>query len=71
VWGSEYGNEPDYLRSYIKAVRKKIEDNPGRPEYILSEPRVGYRLRNPFDPDSANRASDPGAESDQDDGDLR
>jgi two-component system KDP operon response regulator KdpE len=67
VWGSEYGNEPDYLRSYIKAVRKKIEDNPRRPEYILTEPWVGYRLRDPFDPD---RAPDPAVESDQDDSDL-
>jgi two-component system KDP operon response regulator KdpE len=64
VWGSEYGNEPQYLRSYVKTLRKKIEDDPARPEYILTEPWVGYRLRDPFDPDSANAA--PDAEGDQD-----
>jgi two-component system KDP operon response regulator KdpE len=53
VWGSEYGNEPDYVRSYIKALRKKIEDDPGRPAYILTEPWVGYRLRDPNDADSS------------------
>src|ERR1035441_742697 len=58
VWGSEYGNEPDYVRSYIKALRKKIEDDPGRPAYILTEPWVGYRLRDPNDPDSS--AADAG-----------
>jgi two-component system KDP operon response regulator KdpE len=64
VWGPEYGNEPDYLRSYVKTLRKKIEDDPGRPKYILTEPWVGYRLRDPLDPDSANAA--PDAEGDQD-----
>jgi two-component system KDP operon response regulator KdpE len=64
VWGSEYGNEPQYLRSYVKTLRKKIEDDPACPEYILTEPWVGYRLRDPFDPDSANAA--PDAEGDQD-----
>ena len=44
VWGSEYGNEPDYLRSYVKTLRKKIENDPGQPEYILTEPWVGYRF---------------------------
>jgi two-component system, OmpR family, KDP operon response regulator KdpE len=52
VWGFEYGNEPDYLRSYVKTLRKKIEDDPGRPEYIVTEPWVGYRLRDPADSDS-------------------
>jgi two-component system KDP operon response regulator KdpE len=47
VWGPEYGNESHYLRSYVKALRKKIEADPSRPEYILTEPRIGYRFRNP------------------------
>jgi two-component system, OmpR family, KDP operon response regulator KdpE len=50
VWGSEYGNEPDY----VKNLRKKIEDDPSRPKYILTEPWVGYRLRDPSDPDSSS-----------------
>jgi two-component system, OmpR family, KDP operon response regulator KdpE len=52
VWGPEYGNELEYLRSYIRMLRKKIERNPASPEYILTEPWVGYRFRNPSDPDS-------------------
>jgi two-component system KDP operon response regulator KdpE len=52
VWGPEYGGELEYLRSYIKMLRKKIEDDPSRPEYLLTEPWVGYRFRNPSDPDA-------------------
>jgi two-component system KDP operon response regulator KdpE len=47
VWGLEYGNELEYLRSYIKALRKKIEDDPAHPKYLLTEARVGYRLCDP------------------------
>jgi len=47
VWGPEYGTELDYLRSFVKALRKKIETNPSEPQYILTEPWVGYRLCNP------------------------
>jgi two-component system KDP operon response regulator KdpE len=52
VWGIEYGNELEYLRSYVKMLRKKIENDPSKPEYILTEPWVGYRFRNPSDPDA-------------------
>jgi two-component system KDP operon response regulator KdpE len=52
IWGPEYGNELEYLRSYIRMLRKKIETDPANPEYILTEPWVGYRFRNPSDPDS-------------------
>jgi two-component system, OmpR family, KDP operon response regulator KdpE len=47
VWGPEYGGELEYLRSYIRLLRKKIESNPGSPEYIVTEPWVGYRFRDP------------------------
>jgi two-component system, OmpR family, KDP operon response regulator KdpE len=50
IWGPEYGDEPEYLRSYMKTLRKKIEDDPAHPQYILTEPWVGYRLRDPSDP---------------------
>jgi two-component system, OmpR family, KDP operon response regulator KdpE len=53
IWGPEYGNECDYLRSYIKALRKKIEDDPAHPQYILTEPWLGYRFRDPADHDAA------------------
>jgi two-component system KDP operon response regulator KdpE len=52
IWGIEYGGELEYLRSYVRMLRKKIEANPAQPEYILTEPWVGYRFRNPSDPDS-------------------
>ena len=52
VWGAEYGGELEYLRSYIRMLRKKIESDPAQPDYILTEPWVGYRFHNPSDPDS-------------------
>lgn len=47
VWGPEYGNELEYLRTYVRMLRKKIEADPAKPEYILTDPWVGYRFRNP------------------------
>jgi len=44
VWGPDYGDEPEYLRVFINQLRKKIEPNPGKPKYILTEPWVGYRF---------------------------
>lgn len=52
AWGPEFGGEFEYLRSYVKMLRKKIEDDPAHPQYILTEPWVGYRFRNPSDPES-------------------
>lgn len=52
IWGPEYGGELEYLRSYVRMLRKKIENNPAEPEYILTEPWVGYRFRDPSDPDA-------------------
>ncbi len=49
IWGPEYGNELEYLRSYVRMLRKKIEDDPAHPLYILTEPWIGYRFRNPSD----------------------
>jgi two-component system KDP operon response regulator KdpE len=44
VWGPDYGSQVDYLRVFIKNLRKKIEVNPESPEYISTEPWVGYRF---------------------------
>jgi two-component system KDP operon response regulator KdpE len=52
IWGPDYGGELEYLRTYVRMLRKKIENDPARPEYILTEPWVGYRFRNPSNPDS-------------------
>jgi DNA-binding winged helix-turn-helix (wHTH) protein len=49
VWGPEYGNELEYLRTLICGLRKKLEDDPAKPRYILTEPGRGYRLQNPAD----------------------
>jgi len=51
VWGPEYGSELEYLRSYVRMLRKKIERDPAHPEYILTEPWLGYRFRNPSVPE--------------------
>jgi two-component system, OmpR family, KDP operon response regulator KdpE len=65
IWGPEYADEPDYLRSYVKTLRKKIEDDPARPQYILTEPWVGYRFRDPNDPEIALSVSDRDHRSDE------
>ncbi|HHY99176.1 MAG TPA: response regulator [Firmicutes bacterium] len=47
VWGPEYEMETHYLRVYIGQLRRKIEPDPARPKYIVTEPGVGYRLNSP------------------------
>ncbi len=47
VWGPDYGDETDYLRVFINHLRKKIEPDPTKPKYILTEPWVGYRFAMP------------------------
>lgn len=47
VWGSEYGQELEYLRTFVHQLRRKLEDNPGAPEYLVTEPHFGYRFRQP------------------------
>jgi two-component system KDP operon response regulator KdpE len=44
IWGPSFINESQYLRVYIAQLRKKIETNPNRPEYLITEPGVGYRF---------------------------
>lgn len=44
VWGYEYRDETHYLRLYINYLRKKIEEDPTKPKYILTERGVGYRF---------------------------
>ncbi len=45
VWGPDYGDQVDYLRVFVKNLRKKMEPNPEEPRYITTEPWVGYRLK--------------------------
>jgi two-component system, OmpR family, KDP operon response regulator KdpE len=49
VWGSEYRDEIDYLWTYVRYLRNKIEPDPGHPRYILSDPGVGYLLSAEWD----------------------
>lgn len=44
VWGIGYQNEMQYLRTYINSLRKKIETNSTRPQYITTESSIGYRF---------------------------
>ena len=44
VWGPDYGDQTDYLRVFITHLRKKIEPNPAKPKYILTDPWLGYRF---------------------------
>ncbi|HLZ25535.1 MAG TPA: response regulator transcription factor [Ktedonobacterales bacterium] len=47
VWGPQYETEDHYLHVFVGQLRRKIEPQPGRPRYLLTEPGVGYRLRSP------------------------
>jgi two-component system KDP operon response regulator KdpE len=45
VWGANYANQSHYVRVYMAQLRQKIEADPARPRLLLTEPGVGYRLR--------------------------
>ena len=44
VWGAEDADHTEYLRVYMRQLRKKLEVDPERPQYILTEPGIGYRF---------------------------
>ena len=48
VWGRAYADESHYLHVYVSQLRRKLEPDPARPRYILTEPGVGYRLVDPL-----------------------
>lgn len=47
IWGPDYGDEVEYLRVVVNQLRRKIEPNPSKPQYLLTEPWVGYRFHLP------------------------
>jgi two-component system KDP operon response regulator KdpE len=47
VWGPAYGEESHYLHVYVSQLRRKLEPDPTRPRYLLTEPGAGYRLVDP------------------------
>jgi two-component system, OmpR family, KDP operon response regulator KdpE len=53
VWGPDYGDEVEYLRVFVNQLRKKIEPDPARPRYILTEPWLGYRFATHVDADES------------------
>ena len=60
VWGVEYRQEIDYLRTFVRQLRKKIEDDPANPKYLLTDAYVGYRFAEylVLDRDDSGSASD-------------
>lgn len=49
IWGPNAVDQPEHLRVLVGQVRKKLEPDPGRPRYLLTEPWVGYRFAEPGD----------------------
>jgi len=47
VWGAAYQTESHYLHVYVSQLRRKIEDDPTRPRYLLTETGTGYRFVDP------------------------
>jgi DNA-binding winged helix-turn-helix (wHTH) protein len=56
IWGAEYGQELEYLRTYVYQLRQKLEDNPTIPRHLLTLPHFGYRFA-----DSESRGMGPDA----------
>ncbi|HEV2275244.1 MAG TPA: response regulator transcription factor [Acidobacteriaceae bacterium] len=67
VWGVEYRQEVDYLRTFVRQLRKKIEDDPANPKYLLTDAYVGYRFAEHLgeapgdEPGSSEQVSAPSA----------
>jgi two-component system, OmpR family, KDP operon response regulator KdpE len=51
VWGPQYEKETNYLRVYLAQIRQKLEPDPAKPRYFITEARMGYR----FEPSDAGR----------------
>jgi two-component system KDP operon response regulator KdpE len=55
VWGGEYGEEVDYVWTFVRRIRRKLEPDPEHPRYVLTEPGVGYRMPVPDEPQPSER----------------
>jgi two-component system KDP operon response regulator KdpE len=44
AWGGQYADEVDYVWTYVRRIRRRIEPDPAEPRYLLTEPGVGYRM---------------------------
>src|ERR1019366_2420263 len=47
VWGAEYASQVEYLRTFVRQLRKKLGDDAGSPRYLLTDSHVGYRFADP------------------------
>jgi len=47
VWGAEYASQVEYLRTFVRQLRKKLEDDAGSPRYVLTDSHIGYRFADP------------------------
>jgi two-component system KDP operon response regulator KdpE len=47
IWGAHYGSELEYLRTFMRNLRKKIEDDPSNPQYLITDAYFGYRFNVP------------------------
>jgi two-component system KDP operon response regulator KdpE len=45
VWGPEYGGELEYLRTFVRQLRKKLGDDALAPKYLVTDSRIGYRFK--------------------------
>jgi two-component system KDP operon response regulator KdpE len=63
VWGSVYADDTSSLRLYVNRLRRKLEPDPSRPRYLLTEPGMGYRFQ--FLPDEPRPGHGPTIHSDQ------
>jgi two-component system, OmpR family, KDP operon response regulator KdpE len=52
VWGAEYSQQREYLRTFVHELRKKLEDDPASPQYLLTEAYIGYRFKDPSQSDA-------------------
>jgi two-component system, OmpR family, KDP operon response regulator KdpE len=57
VWGPQYGEETNYLRVHLANVRRKLEPEPGRPRYFITEPGMGYRFESDAGPAAGSDAA--------------
>jgi len=56
VWGPEYGGELEYLRTFVRQLRKKLGDDAASPKYLVTDPQVGYRFKAEADLADGERA---------------
>jgi two-component system KDP operon response regulator KdpE len=49
VWGAQYVGQVEYLRSFVRQLRRKLDDDAANPRYLLTENHIGYRFADPAD----------------------